>query len=128
MFRGDPVAYGDWQPEVMGQFELTAHYILNTHYAFDGRSAEGELYFLTYHRTRPPERRDMLVGGRYLDRYERRRGRWAIVHRQIAWDFVRDAGPDEAALRFLSSLGDVGSGADDVSYDALPLLAKARGL
>jgi len=33
--------------------------------------------------------RDVTIGGRYLDRFERREGRWAIVHREVVFDWSR---------------------------------------
>jgi hypothetical protein len=121
MFRGGPLAYADWQPQIMGQFELTAHYIMNTDYRVRGDLAEGELYFLAFHRLVPPSRNEMFVGGRYHDRYERRSGVWRIAHRSIAWDFAREFPFDSERFAFLQSLGDVGSGATDPSFRTLSL-------
>ncbi len=122
MFTGDPVAFADWQPEVMGPFDNSAHYILNKLYRIDGDKAEGELYFYGIHRTHPPEAREVTVCGRYLDRYERRAGEWRISHRSLVWDFVRDDPVVPAARAFLEGLGELGKGEDDMSYAALPLL------
>jgi hypothetical protein len=33
--------------------------------------------------------RDVTIGGRYLDRFERREGRWAISHREVVFDWSR---------------------------------------
>jgi len=33
--------------------------------------------------------RDVTIGGRYLDRFERRQGRWAIRHREVVFDWSR---------------------------------------
>ena len=33
--------------------------------------------------------KDSVIGGRYLDRFERREGRWAIVHRDVIFDWSR---------------------------------------
>jgi hypothetical protein len=32
---------------------------------------------------------DTSIGGRYLDRFEKREGRWAIVHRDVVFDWSR---------------------------------------
>jgi len=32
---------------------------------------------------------DATIGGRYLDRFEKREGRWAIVHRDVVFDWSR---------------------------------------
>lgn len=125
MFTGGPVAFADWQPEVMKRFEITTHYIMNTAYRLDGDRAEGELHFIAYHRTtdEPPE--DLYVGGRYLDRYERRRGEWRIAHRTLVWDFTRGEPTRPERMDFLRSLGRLGAGANDPSFSLLPLFGRA---
>ena len=124
MFTGDPVRYADWQPEVMAPFEITNHYIMNTAYRLDGDRAEGEVHFIAYHRTHGPEVREIWVGGRYLDRYERRAGQWKIAHRTLIWDFTRNeiANPEDTAFR--QSLGVSGGGADDAAEQVLPLFRR----
>ena len=124
MFKGGPVAYADWQPEVMAPFAVTAHYITNTDYRIDGDRAEGELYFIAYHRMEV-EAKEVMIGGRYLDRYERRAGEWKIAHRTLVWDFARSNPLDADQLGFLKSLGYCGAGSDDVSKTVLPLFKSA---
>ena len=124
MFKGDATAYANWQPEVMAPFEVTAHYIMNKSYRLDGDRAQGELYFIAYHRTKAPDAKEVMVGGRYLDRYERRANVWKIVHRTLVWDFTRENPLDPAQRDFLASLGKLGCGADDVSFSALPLFSR----
>lgn len=114
------------QPEIMAPFELTAHYVTNTSYRLDGDRAEGELYFIAYHRVTEPKPQHIVVTGRYLDRYERRAGVWKIAYRRLVWDAVmsEDVRPEDGER--LPTLGHVGRGADDLSYEALPLLARGR--
>jgi hypothetical protein len=123
VFRGDPLTFAAWLPDIMRQFEVTAHYIMNTDYRLAGDFAEGEIYFLAYHRTVPPERRELFVGGRYHDRYERRGGEWRIAHRTIAWDFSRSSPLEESQFAFLTSLGTLGSGDDDISFESMPMFS-----
>jgi 3-phenylpropionate/cinnamic acid dioxygenase small subunit len=128
VFRGNPSSYATWLRETMRQFEVTAHYIVNTDYRIAGELAEGEIYFLAYHRTVPPERRELFVGGRYHDRYERRGGEWRIAHRTIAWDFSRSSPLEDSQLTFLASLGVLGSRGDDISFESLPMFSsRPRG-
>ena len=54
-----------------------------------GEHAQGELYTVAYHRTHPPQAREIVIGGRYLDRYERRAGVWKFLHRSLALDWCR---------------------------------------
>jgi hypothetical protein len=124
-FRGGPVAFADWVEEGLARFEVTAHYILNTSYSLHGDQAEGELHFIAYHRTLEPEPRDVVVGGRYLDQYERRGGGgWKIRVRTIAWDWARLGENPQASMDFLRQLGVSGGRGDDLSYSALPRLAR----
>jgi hypothetical protein len=124
MFKGSPAAFADWQPEVMAPFDVTAHYIANTAYRVDGDSAEGELYFIAYHRTKLPEAKEIVIGGRYLDRYERRNNTWKILHRTLVWDFTRSNPIASEQLSFLESLGSQGCGAGDPSFGVLPMFGR----
>ncbi|MGK2908277.1 MAG: nuclear transport factor 2 family protein [Sphingobium sp.] len=114
------------QGEIMAPFALTAHYVCNSSYRLDGDRADGELYFLAYHRVDQPVVRHILVTGRYLDNYERRRGEWKIVHRRLVWDslITLDAAP--ADMDQLFALGVAGGMQEDRSYDALPLMGRGQ--
>lgn len=124
MFKGSAREFADWQPTVMAPFEVTAHYIINTSYRLDGDRAEGELYFIAYHRIQTPEPKEITIGGRYLDRYERRNGDWKIAYRTLVWDFSRSNPLDAGEYEFLKSLGVTGSGGNDISRTELPLFAR----
>lgn len=83
------------------------HHITNMLIDLDGDSANVESAFLALH----PESREngqpghIFVGGRYLDRFERRAGQWKIASRTVVIDVsqVLEAGRDWAgAANFLS--------------------------
>ncbi|MXO74374.1 nuclear transport factor 2 family protein [Altererythrobacter aerius] len=102
MFDGTADAFVAWLPDAMAPFELTVHRVTNSLFAIDGDRAEGEHYAVAYHRTRPPQRREIVIGGRYLDRYERRAGTWKFIERSLVFDHG-DARPvDETAFEELS--------------------------
>ena len=123
MFEGGPDAFVAWLPTVMAGFELTAHRITNSLFAVRGDAAEGEHYAIAYHRTPPPERRELIVGGRYLDRYARREGVWKFAERRLAFDHGEVRAVDEAAFAQLGVDAPHGTpGRDDPSW-SLPLLA-----
>nr|WP_087572904.1 nuclear transport factor 2 family protein [Sphingomonas sp. CDS-1] len=126
VFCDKATVFIDRQPEVMAQFELTAHYICNSSYRIDHDRADGELYFIAYHRTLGPDAKQIIVSGRYLDNYEKRDGAWRISHRRLVWDsFVTlDISPDDMAQ--LAALGIAGGTANDRSYDALPLMGRGK--
>jgi len=62
------------------------HYVTNQTIDLDGDSAHAETYFLAALRRKTGA--IDLVGGRYLDRLERRDGRWAIADRAclVEWN------------------------------------------
>jgi len=124
MFRGDPDAFVAWLPTAMAAWELTIHAISNNVVAIDGDVAEGEHLVRAWHRSHPPLRREYIVHGRYLDRYERREGVWKFLHRSLVFDHGEIRDVDEDALARLA--GDAAQGRadrDDPSW-TLELLAR----
>lgn len=56
----------------------------------DDDTARSEAYFIAYQgREQDGERFDELVGGRYLDRFERREDLWKIADRLVVYDWSR---------------------------------------
>jgi SnoaL-like domain len=126
IFSGTADEYIAWISKVTPQFELTVHRIFNTLFVVDGDQAEGEIYLEAYHRTKGPEAREATVGGRYLDRFERRNGLWKFRYRTSTADRceVRMVNPQDYE-QFVA--GSVAGRPDrqDVSYAKLPLFARA---
>lgn len=81
VFVGGPEALADWLLEVCAKLESSAHNIMNHLCEIDGDTAHAETYVLTA--TMPVK----ISGGRYIDRLERRDGRWAIVQRKLVLDW-----------------------------------------
>lgn len=53
--------------------------------------AWSEAYFISFNRFVDDKKQvDLMVAGRYLDRFERRRGVWKIAHRQVVYDFMQE--------------------------------------
>lgn len=121
-FRGSPPDFAEYVRLATSGFEVTAHYMLNSSYAIEGDAANGEIYFVAYHRAPPPECSEIVVAGRYLDRYERRAGVWKIAHRKLAWDWAHLGAMSAPVLQLLRDRGDGGGRTDDVSRSFLPLL------
>lgn len=86
MFCGSPDDYVAWVAEALKAMECTLHSIGNSIFAVEGDYAEGEHYSYNYHRTRPPARQELVIHGRYLDKYERRDGVWKFSYRKIVFD------------------------------------------
>ncbi len=68
------------------------HPIMNVTIEFEGDdTAWSEAYFVSWNKFLDPDGdKDVLLAGRYLDRFERRDGDWKIAHRQVAYDFMRE--------------------------------------
>ena len=109
MFEGGADAFVAWLPTIMAQFELTVHRVTNSVFAFDGNRAEGEHYAVAYHRTHPPQRREIVIGGRFLDRYERRGEVWKFAERRLAFDHGEARDLDEAAFAELATQAATGT-------------------
>jgi hypothetical protein len=125
-FDGPAATFVAGLEQGMAGFEATQHMIGNTSYRLDGDKAEGELYFIAYHRTVPPEPKHVTVRGRYLDRYERRGGEWRIAYRYLVWDSYETADVQPGDTATLTSLGEGGGTGNDYSYRTLGLLGRGR--
>lgn len=127
MFCGSARDYIAWLPSMLAHFEATRHDITNALFAIEGDEADGELYTIAYHRTHGPEAREIIVGGRYLDRYQRRGGVWRFLYRSLVFDW-KETRPTAWAGGENVSDGVAHGRADgeDPSYQRLPLFARER--
>jgi hypothetical protein len=88
VFIGDPEAFADWViPMHTTTHLLHQHAIFNIFIDLDGDTAHTESYymFVGLNREGTPL---AMSGGRYLDRFERRDGRWAIAARVCLRDWA----------------------------------------
>lgn len=123
-FSGSAMEFAERLPEIMSAFKIASHCITNRIFHIDGDYAEGELYLLSYTILvdRPDELRQ--IGGRYLDRYERRNGEWRIAHRRLVWDWSVTC-PVSTGADAVEGLGVVGKpGPSDASYEHFRLIGK----
>jgi hypothetical protein len=65
-----------------------AHTVTNHWIDIQGDNAVGESYVIAYQNTVGDEPQDVMTGGRYIDRYERRDGVWKISHRTFVLDWT----------------------------------------
>lgn len=81
-------------PALKRMFHRTMHMIGNIRIDIDGSSATSECSLLAYHAMIDGENpaQDVIVGGRYLDRWEKRSGEWRMIRRQLVWDWHRTLG------------------------------------
>jgi ketosteroid isomerase-like protein len=78
--EGVAADFCDWAIGWHGEFQTKHQHIITNHTVeLDGNTAHGETYYTFWGENRqgPPQ----LSFGRYIDRYEKRDGKWAIAHR-----------------------------------------------
>lgn len=77
------------------------HHMLGQHIIdIEGDEAFGEVYYQAYHKVKDESGayRDMVISGRYVDRYERRDGIWKFAYRSELVDWVTDTPSSDAML------------------------------
>ncbi len=101
------------------------HSIANEWVEVQGETAVAESYVIAFTTTPTPTGgSDALVGGRYLDRFERRNGIWKCSHRQFVMDWSMDQpASDRSDAGMLSMLPSGGRFPDDPVY---PLWASLK--
>ena len=105
------------------------HNVTTVNFAIDGDRAEGEVYTIATHTFGAGDRDvDVFVGGRYLDKYEKRDDRWKIIERTIVTDWARVNDPSSIDLSHPITRGTLkGSlGADDPSQQFFSMLTSRQ--
>jgi ketosteroid isomerase-like protein len=94
-FEGGVEAFLDWSFGLLAKVASTMHYMVSTLVELDGDVAWSETYACArHHDPGGPDRRNLIVGLRYLDRFERRAGGpWLIADRQTVTEWVRRDDP-----------------------------------
>ncbi len=95
-FKGNGYDFADYlvpsmdRPPHVGQ-----HHITNMLIERHGEQADVESYFIAYHPDIDADNRPVIVrvGGRYLDRFERRHGAWKIARRDVVIDWTETPSP-----------------------------------
>jgi hypothetical protein len=96
IFEGTADAFVDWVMPFMRALELSTHLIGNILIEQDGDVAGVESYFTAHLRRRTADGlTETIRSGRYIDRFERRDGRWAIARRMAVTDWSRSIALDE---------------------------------
>lgn len=88
-FKGSAADFVDWALGLLGKMERTQHLIGNVLIEVGGEFAAGESYFVANHDMNDENGKPvrMIAAGRYLDRFERRKGIWKIAHRHAVYDW-----------------------------------------
>lgn len=101
-FRGNGTEFARWVCQVLPHFEATHHFVAPPYIRLDGDRAQVDTYCIAHHISRPDDeghQSDLVLALRYVDRFERRDGRWRIARRVCAFDWSYTI-PFDAAARF----------------------------
>ena len=99
-FRGSGTEFAAWVCQVLPHFEATMHFIGPPSIRVEGNIENGVAHCDTYcqaHHVSTDS--DMILGLRYVDRFERRQGQWLIAKRVCAFDWTYTV-PIDTANRF----------------------------
>lgn len=117
--KGPAHEFIDKLPEIQKSMEILHHNVTTVNVKLDGDRAEGEIYIIAFHKVKADDRSyDVLIGGRYFDRYEKRDGTWKFSHRSIVADWCYPADPSAVRLDhpFLAGAYIGKPGPEDPSY------------
>ncbi len=93
VFSGGFDAYLAWVVPGAEAVTNTQHVLGQSFIEIDGTTAKVETHVLAYHRIDIGQGAgDSCIGGRYLDRMEKREGAWRIAERVMLYDWFQDWG------------------------------------
>lgn len=93
VFFGTFDEYLAWVVPGSPAIPVTQHVLGQSTFDLTGDTARVETHVTSYHRVNMgTEERDTVIGGRYLDRMEKRGGVWRIAQRTMLYDWFQDFG------------------------------------
>ena len=93
VMQGGFEEYLTWCVPGSPDIPVTQHSLSQTMISLRGDKAKTETYVRSYHRVKAPGgERDTAMGGRYLDKLEKRDGEWRITARIMIYDWDMDLG------------------------------------
>jgi hypothetical protein len=90
VFRGTGTEFAQWVVDTLPHFQATMHFIGPPRIRNDLDVAKVDTYCVAHHVSKPDAdglQTDMVLGLRYVDRFERRDGTWLIAARVCAFDW-----------------------------------------
>lgn len=127
-FVGDVDAFIDWAFAYHATQTRYQHYLLNHTVDVDGDTAHAETYYLFVGTDREPANHMTISGGRYVDRFERREGRWGIVARVCVAEWISESSSliTEDVIAMLTAVQTPTKDCSDPSYRR-PLVVARNG-
>ena len=97
LFIGSGDGFAEWMRPVWPTMRMD-HHLGQSYIELHGNIANAETYFVAYHRTgkEDEQTQDMFLGGRYLDRLERRGDDWKFINRFAIYDWYRKLGDSDS--------------------------------
>jgi len=127
--KGPAMAFIDKLPAIQAGMDILHHNVTTVNLKLDGDRAEGEVYILAFHKVKDDGAGfDVLIGGRYFDKYEKRAGVWKFSHRAIVADWAYPAHPSAVNLEhpFLAGAHIGKPGPADPSYAFFSLFTRGE--
>ncbi len=88
--QGSPAEFARFAITALQSHASNQHMLGNVLIELEGDEAYGEVYFNAYHKVMGETGfEDVIIAGRYLDRYERRDGIWKFAYRSERVDWSR---------------------------------------
>lgn len=118
-YNGPPAEFAEFSMAALGGHEANHHMLGNVLIDVEGDEAFGEVYFHAYHKLKAASGsgfEDLVIAGRYIDRYEKRDGAWKIAYRSERNDWSRTA-PTNDVYFDMAPKGLRGSRQDDAVHD-----------
>jgi hypothetical protein len=91
LFRGPADEFASWCVRMLSGHGATMHFLASPYIRIDGDVAQADTYCIAHHISAPDaagNQSDMVIGVRYVDRFERRDGRWLIAKRVCSFDWT----------------------------------------
>jgi hypothetical protein len=128
VFVGNPAAFIEYFYDLHRRYHLSTNHMICNHVCqIDGETAYTETYFAVASNNRegPPFG---LAGGRYVDQFERRNGRWAITVRKCVaeWDSTPGLELVDKLAAIYTDVGRTSRDRDDLSYQRPSVIAAER--
>jgi SnoaL-like domain len=93
VFFGNFNEYLAWVVPGSPAIAVTQHVLGQSVIELKGEAARVETHVTSYHRINMGEGdRDIVIGGRYLDEFEKRSAEWRIAKRMMLYDWYQDHG------------------------------------
>ncbi len=103
-FKGLAMEFIDQLPTIQAPMKILHHNLTTINIVLeesdsDSCYAESEAYVLAYHQVETDDGLiDLLIGGRYFDKYEKRNGEWKFSYKAILADWATTDNPTKVKL------------------------------